>query len=132
LGLDPCLLFSPYNTSSRIFVQQSIPLDTPLSSFGTVGPGHYPEEGNRAGHSFRQPFRPSHFWAALYKVKKRDVPTSIAEQLNVPLSALIISKRLDPKAPIQPRGSTSHQPQRTQTCGERPRCRSGRESPSKK
>jgi membrane-bound lytic murein transglycosylase D len=38
----------------------------------------------------------------IYVVKKGDTLTSIAERFNVPLSALIIWNRLDPKARLQP------------------------------
>jgi membrane-bound lytic murein transglycosylase D len=38
----------------------------------------------------------------IYVVKKGDTLTSIAERFNVPLSALIIWNRLDPKAHLQP------------------------------
>jgi membrane-bound lytic murein transglycosylase D len=38
----------------------------------------------------------------IYLVKKGDTLTSIAERYNVPLSALIIWNRLDPKAHLQP------------------------------
>jgi membrane-bound lytic murein transglycosylase D len=38
----------------------------------------------------------------IYVVKKGDTLTSIAERFNVPLSALIIWNRLDPRAHLRP------------------------------
>jgi hypothetical protein len=77
--------------------------------------GHYLPSGSRnilVPKKFSAGFRPRYrslvkkFLAAkderVYVIKKGDNLTSIAEKSDVPLSALLIWNRIDPKQPIQP------------------------------
>ena len=63
-------------------------------------------KGSSAGFQARYRSLVKEFLAAkdeqIYVIKKGDNLTSIAEKSGVPLSALLIWNRIDPKQPIQP------------------------------
>jgi len=60
------LLLSSLDTSSRIFVHQSMSVYTPLSSLGSENLNRYPKKVKWGCHSFQPPLIPSQFLTALY------------------------------------------------------------------
>jgi len=60
------LLLSSLETSSRIFVHQSMSVYTPLSSLGSENLNRYPKKVKWGCHSFQPPLIPSQFLTALY------------------------------------------------------------------